>query len=243
VSVQARKLPAALSDSCCNAASWARVETLAYPRQLTHEDALLHNSTRTTLATHWFRTPVLHRPLPRPHGKAVPGGGVCQNRSSAARSPQAEPRVTPPRPVDGLDARAVFHIRSNETRSSSLPTPGNTRLGDTSLREAGPTVEHWRSKMTALGTDIADAAWQTIHRDSIVDELTDTTVPVLAIAGAEDHAYPPPVSDEHIATATGGRSVTLEAAGHSVALEQPDQVADLLLEHFAAASRAAGTSG
>jgi len=116
-------------------------------------------------------------------------------------------------------------------------------FGDTSLREAGPTVEHWRSKMTALGTDIADAAWQTIHRDSIVDELAGTTVPVLAIAGAEDHAYPPPVSDAHIATATGGRSVTLEGAGHSVALEQPDRVADLLLEHFAAASRAAGTSG
>jgi 3-oxoadipate enol-lactonase len=112
-------------------------------------------------------------------------------------------------------------------------------FGDTSLRGVGPAVEHWRPKMTALGTTIADAAWQTFHRDSIVDELAGTTVPVLAVAGAEDHAYPPSVSDAHIATATGGRSVTLEAAGHSVALEQPDRVPDLLLEHFAASSGSA----
>jgi len=102
VSVQVRKHPAALSESCCNAASWARVETLAYP-----------GSSPTT--THWSKTHLggswrhtgfgqqfCTNPLPRPHGKAVPGGGVCQNRSSAAHSGRPGPRVTPPPPADGF---------------------------------------------------------------------------------------------------------------------------------------------
>lgn len=105
-------------------------------------------------------------------------------------------------------------------------------FGDTSLARGGPVVEHWRARMAGLPPSIADSAYQTIHRDSIVAELAGCTVPVLAIAGAEDHAYPPPISDRNIAAATGGRSVTLDAAGHSVALEQPEQVAALLVEHM-----------
>jgi len=106
-------------------------------------------------------------------------------------------------------------------------------FGDDSLAENGPAAQHWRDKMSALSTSIGDSAHATIHRESIVAELVDCTVPVLAIAGAQDHAYPPPISDLHIAEATGGRSVSVEGAGHSVALEQPDRVAELLLEHLA----------
>ena len=110
-------------------------------------------------------------------------------------------------------------------------------FGDTSLAEGGPVVEHWREVMADLRPSIGDSAHQVIHRESIVDELAGCSVPVLAVSGAQDHAYPPPISDENIARATGGTSHRVEDAGHSVALEQPDVVADLLLAHFAAGPR------
>lgn len=107
-------------------------------------------------------------------------------------------------------------------------------FGDTSLAEGGPVVEHWRAMMAGLGPSVANSAHQVIHRQSIVEELAGCSVSVLAISGAQDHAYPPPVSDENIARASGGAHHRVEDAGHSVALEQPDAVADLLLAHFAA---------
>ena len=105
-------------------------------------------------------------------------------------------------------------------------------FGDTSLAGDNPVVDHWRSFMSDLGPSIGDAAYQVINRGRIYEELAGVTVPVLAIAGDEDHAYPQPISGSNIAAATGGREETVLGAGHSVALEQPDAVADLLLTHF-----------
>lgn len=107
-------------------------------------------------------------------------------------------------------------------------------FGDTSLAAGGPVTEHWRAQMEALTVAIADSAEQVIHRDRVVEELSGGSVPVLAIAGAEDHAYPPPISDVNIAAASGGRSHTVDGAGHSVSLEQPEAVAALLAEHLEA---------
>lgn len=104
-------------------------------------------------------------------------------------------------------------------------------FSDTSLAHGGPVVEEWRDKMAALTPSIGDSAYQVIHRTSIRGELAGCSVPVLAIAGAEDHAYPQPISGVNIAKAASGREVTVAAAGHSVALEKPDEVARLLLEH------------
>ncbi|MCR1783772.1 alpha/beta hydrolase [Nocardioides carbamazepini] len=105
-------------------------------------------------------------------------------------------------------------------------------FGDTSLASDDTVVEHWRSSMSALDTTIGDAAYQVIHRGRIYEELHGVTVPVLAIAGDEDHAYPQPISGRNIAAATGGREETVPRAGHSVALEQPEIVAQLLLTHL-----------
>jgi 3-oxoadipate enol-lactonase len=58
------------------------------------------------------------------------------------------------------------------------------------------------------------------------------TVPVLAVAGDEDHVYPQPISGINIADASDGTETTVAAAGHSVALEQPEAVAEILLKHF-----------
>lgn len=99
-------------------------------------------------------------------------------------------------------------------------------FGDSSLATNTPQVQQWRSFMEKLDPTIGDAAFQVIHRQSIVEELAGVTVPVLAISGAEDHAYPPPISDENIATATCGSHARIDAAGHSTSLEQPNLVAE-----------------
>ena len=112
----------------------------------------------------------------------------------------------------------------------AIDTLMHIMFGDTSLAKGGPVVDHWRERMSGLGTEIGDSAHQVIHRERLVEELDGTSVPVVAISGVEDHAYPPPVSDVNIAAATGGTHHAVEAAGHSVALEQPDEVAQILLE-------------
>jgi 3-oxoadipate enol-lactonase len=106
-------------------------------------------------------------------------------------------------------------------------------FGDTSIAEETPAAKHWRLHMLSLPNSIGNSAHQVIHRRSIMDELASACVPVLAIAGDEDHAYPPPISSANIADATGGRHLTVAAAGHSVSVEQPEIVAQHLREHLA----------
>ncbi len=90
---------------------------------------------------------------------------------------------------------------------------------------------HWRNKMAALPSNIADAAHAVVHRPEILSALTGN-VPVLAIAGGQDHAYG--VSEARaIAAVTGGQCATIATAGHSVALEAAAETATLLRAHFA----------
>lgn len=105
-------------------------------------------------------------------------------------------------------------------------------FGDATLAAGGPVLEQWRTFMIQLDPSIGDAAHQVVNRTRIVEELNGVTVPVLAVSGAEDHTYPQPISGTNIAAATGGREETVAAAGHSVALEQPAAVADILLKHL-----------
>lgn len=111
-------------------------------------------------------------------------------------------------------------------------------FGDSFLADPARAAErgHWRAKMSALPNSIADAAREVVFRKPMLDELRSCPVPVLAIAGSEDHAYGPTEAG-NIASASGGRAVTVARAGHSVALEEPEQVNALLAAHFAAASQ------
>ena len=108
-------------------------------------------------------------------------------------------------------------------------------FGDATLAAKNDTTQQWRAFMSNLGPVIGDCAYQVIHRGRIIEELAGCAVPVLAIAGVDDHAYPPPISSANIAAATGGQSVTLDNAGHSVSLEQPEGVAEQLWAHVARA--------
>lgn len=100
-------------------------------------------------------------------------------------------------------------------------------FGDRSLSDVGSSglIAHWREYMLALDKDIGAAARAVIHRGSMLPELRALQVPLLVLAGEQDHAYS--VADsEQIVTASGrGELHVVTAAGHSVALEQPQQVA------------------
>lgn len=111
-------------------------------------------------------------------------------------------------------------------------------FGDTSLERRPELCARWRDFMADLSSTIGDSAYGVIHRSRLVEELAGCRVPVLAVAGAEDHAYPQPISGKHIAEAAGGRDITVEGAGHSVALECPDVVAAHLERFFAEVSAA-----
>ncbi|WP_033247112.1 alpha/beta fold hydrolase [Nocardia carnea] len=98
-------------------------------------------------------------------------------------------------------------------------------------------VSEWGERYTELDR-IAPSLRAYAERESLVGELLrGCDVPVLAVAGAQDVLFPPAVSGEAVARATGGRWVTVEDAGHSVAQEQPEAVMKHLEQHFAAADR------
>jgi Predicted hydrolases or acyltransferases (alpha/beta hydrolase superfamily) len=130
-------------------------------------------------------------------------------------------------------APLVAHLQEHGT-ADVIDTLMYIMFGDTSLTQEPATCAEWRESMLGLSRSIGDAAYQVIHRTRMVEELAGTGVPVLAIAGAEDHAYPQPISGENIARATGGTHVTIAGAGHSVALERAKEVAAHLEQHFAA---------
>ncbi len=111
-------------------------------------------------------------------------------------------------------------------------------FGDTFLADPARAAERaaWQAKMIALPNTIADSAHAVVYRKPVLGELAGVQVPVLAVAGAEDHAYGPPEA-EAVARVTGGRAVTVPRAGHSMALEAPDEVNALLAAHWAAAAQ------
>lgn len=129
----------------------------------------------------------------------------------------------------------VQELRANGTRNV-VDAVMYVMLGDATLAdpEKKELREHWRTYIERLPPSIGDAAHAVVHRESVLDELSRARVPVLAVAGEEDHAYPPPLSERIAETAPDGRCAVVPRAGHSVALEQPDLVNEHLAAHFAA---------
>ena len=138
-------------------------------------------------------------------------------------------------------APLVEAMRAQGT-AALLPTLMHIMFGDTYLADDSRAAErdHWQASMAALPHSIADAAHAVVFRAPVLEELAGCRVPVLAVAGGEDHAYGP-AEAEAVARASGGRAVTVQRAGHSVALEAPGAVNELLTAHWQAppAARAA----
>lgn len=107
-------------------------------------------------------------------------------------------------------------------------------FGDDTLAdpERADEVGRWRQFMLGLDRGIGDCAWQVIHRRAVLPELEGCRVPVLAVAGAQDHAYSVTDSQAVVDRVVNGRLAVVERAGHSIAVEQPAEVVLLLEEHI-----------
>jgi 3-oxoadipate enol-lactonase len=96
-------------------------------------------------------------------------------------------------------------------------------FGDHSL--ASPAFEaertRWTRHFAAMPGAMAGPAAGVIYRTGILAEIRHSPIPVLALAGGEDHAYPVTFSERIASAAPGGQLQVIERAGHSVAVEQP----------------------
>lgn len=101
--------------------------------------------------------------------------------------------------------------------------------------------EKYAAAIAALAPRIGDAAHGVIHRKRCLEELEGCQVPLLVLAGEQDHAYEVPLSRAIADTAPNARMEILPAAGHSGALEAPDLVNDELRK-LIAQTEAAGAA-
>ncbi|WP_113698571.1 alpha/beta fold hydrolase [Nonomuraea lactucae] len=107
-------------------------------------------------------------------------------------------------------------------------------MGETTLND--PSRAHIlagvRQLLLSRGPEYADAAWHIPHRAGVLDELAAITVPLVVVAGTEDHTYPPEKSKQIVAGVPHAELVVMEHTGHVHALENPDGVIDLLERHL-----------
>ena len=103
-------------------------------------------------------------------------------------------------------------------------------FGDDTLRSPSQAAlcARWRARMRELGPGIGEAARGVIHRRSVLPELAGLRVPLLVLAGEQDHAYSVAQSQQIIEYSGQGDCQVVAGAGHSVALEQPGQVAEAI---------------
>lgn len=108
-------------------------------------------------------------------------------------------------------------------------------MGDTTLTD--PSRADVLAEVTALlrtrTPEYADAAHHIAHRLPVLDELSSIAVPVVVVAGTEDHTYPPPKSEQIAAGIKGATLEMMERTGHVHAMENPDAVIDVLERHLA----------
>ncbi len=173
-------------------------------------------------------------------------GGFIALRLAARRPELLRSAVALGSSADAEGKQAEFgplveHMQQHGT-GDVIDTLMYIMFGDTSLAERPQYTGPWREFMLGLDNAIGDSAHAVVYRTGMREELAGARVPVLAIVGTEDHAYEPPLSEAIAAAAPQGRVVVVPGAGHSVALETPEEVNALLAEHFAsvdAASRSA----
>lgn len=105
-------------------------------------------------------------------------------------------------------------------------------FGDDYLADPAKTDERgiWRQRMLDLGSDIARSADGVIRRKEVLSELKNCNVPLLVVAGEQDHAYPPERSEKIAETAGNARLVVVPGAGHSVSMERYEEVNQHLLK-------------
>jgi 3-oxoadipate enol-lactonase len=112
-------------------------------------------------------------------------------------------------------------------------------FGETTLTDPARAGmrEQWRQAMLGLRPGVAKCARGVINRQSVLDELRKTTVPLLVLVGREDNSNEVARSRSIADAAPHSEMYVVERAGHSLALEEPGEVAHHV-EDFIAAQEA-----
>lgn len=135
--------------------------------------------------------------------------------------------------ADGMDE--LIEVLSTRGIEPVLDGVLHFMMGDTTLTD--PSRAEVLAEVTALlrsrTPEYADAAWHIAHRKPVLDELGSITVPVLVVAGTEDHTYPPPKSQQIVDLTPGATLEVMERTGHVHAMENPDAVIEVLEKHLA----------
>lgn len=116
--------------------------------------------------------------------------------------------------------------------SPVLDVVSHIMFGDTTLSDPARAglLDKARERLAEVGPEIGDAAWQVVHRRSVVDELPSITVPTLVLAGAEDHVYDVGLSRQIADLAPDATLEVVEDVGHSLAFEDPGAIDSLLAD-------------
>lgn len=107
-------------------------------------------------------------------------------------------------------------------------------FGDTFLTDPARAEERdaYRAAMLGLDRSIGDCALQVIDRNLVLPELKNCSVPVMVVAGGEDHTYSVALSQHIVDAAPHGHLKLVARGGHSVSLEEPAEVNELLARHM-----------
>lgn len=117
-------------------------------------------------------------------------------------------------------------IREQGMNAESLLDIGRDKMfGKTTIETNPGLVEHWIDRWR---TYPAEAVYYAMHswidRDDFTAELSDITVPVMSVHGAQDSVLGPERTASMLDTLPYGREVVIPDAGHSAPIEQPERV-------------------
>jgi 3-oxoadipate enol-lactonase len=99
----------------------------------------------------------------------------------------------------------------------------------------GALKEEWRRRLLANDRiGITRAVTGVIDRPGIYDEIGRIALPTLVIVGDQDVATPPAKAERIQAQIPGSRLVVIPGAGHSSAIEEPEEVNQALIEFLGA---------
>lgn len=107
-------------------------------------------------------------------------------------------------------------------------------MGDTTLTDPSraDVLHEVTTLLRSRGPEYADAAWNIAHRTPVLDEIGAIAAPVLVVAGAEDHTYPPHKSQQIVDAVPSATFELMERTGHVHAMENPDAVVEVLERHL-----------
>ncbi|ASO21693.1 pimeloyl-ACP methyl ester carboxylesterase/uncharacterized OB-fold protein [Actinoalloteichus hoggarensis] len=111
--------------------------------------------------------------------------------------------------------------------ASSVAELTYTMFGDEFLADPARAAArgHWEHRFAGLDSTVADALREVSRRPGVVGELARIRVPLLLLAGGQDHAKRPSDLRAVADRVPGSRLVVLPGAGHTPVVEEPATVA------------------